>query len=127
MSEMDEHDLFTELRTARRARSEAMLALKDARTVLKQCEKTIEDIMTEIDTGKALVNGKSRPLLDAIHAVRDPAPPPRKRRSGLGKTWNGHLRRRVIRAIPTWASGPTCVSTVAMMPRSSKSSARSGP
>ena len=71
----DEHDLFCELRNARRARSEAMLALKAARTVLRQCERTIEDIMSEIDTGKALVNGRDRPLLDAINAMQ-PAPAP---------------------------------------------------
>ena len=71
----DEHNLFCELRNAQRARSEAMLALEAARTVLRQCERTIEDIMSEIDTGKALVNGRDRPLLDAINAMQ-PAPAP---------------------------------------------------
>ena len=65
------------LRTEKRGciRSEAMLALKAARTVLRQSERTIEDIMSEIDTGKALVNGRDRPLLDAINAMQ-PAPAP---------------------------------------------------
>lgn len=71
----NEHELFSELRAARRARGEAMTALKEARTVLKQCERTIEDIMSEIDTGKAVVNGRPRPLLDAINSAQEPDPP----------------------------------------------------
>jgi len=69
----NEHELFSELRAARRARGEAITALKEARTVLKQCERTIEDIMSEIDTGKAVANSRTRPLLDAINAAQ-PSP-----------------------------------------------------
>ena len=61
--------------TARRARSEAVIALREAKAVLKKCNRVIEDIMTELDTGKVLVNGRSRPLLDAINAAQAPHPP----------------------------------------------------
>ena len=73
-----EHELFSELRQARHASKEAKQALKEAKEVLRKCERTIEDIMTEIDTGKALVNGRGGPLLDAINDainVEQPAQP----------------------------------------------------
>ena len=71
-----EHELFDELRNARRATHDALFALQDAKAVLRRCKQVEQDILAEIDTGKAIDLGKPRPLLDAIETPREPDFPP---------------------------------------------------
>lgn len=65
-----ERELFTELRKARKELKDAWAGEKEARAVRRIKQGVIEDILAEIDSGKARDNGQHRPLIDAINQAK---------------------------------------------------------